>query len=139
MKILSVPIPVLIGAVVVQVPEYLNSAPGWVVAFLVGAYVIVWLLNQFGLIPKKFRNGNKIVHFTEEDRERLERIGEIIIRDDPNEPGWPILWSHWRECRDCKAVLASMNNLLEDHHRVNTATLETLAMLKSFLTEQRGK
>lgn len=113
MKILTgLPVPIF-GAAFLEFPPGVEE-PSWIMAALVGAYVVLWLLDKIGVLPGTSKERRE-ASFTPLDRAHLDRVFEVISREDPDKPGWPMVWSPSRERREAREHLRTLAELAADN------------------------
>lgn len=110
MRLLNLPIPVFAAILVPQIEPPQMSAPAWVAAIIGVAYVLLSYLNWIGRLPGATAE-RRAGGYGDDDRARLVKVHEIIVREDPDKPNWPMVWRASKEMRDAHAVLASLAEL----------------------------
>jgi len=114
-KLLATPAPILAGVLGAQFdPELTQGTPGVVVAVLFGVWVTVSVFDKLGWLPTKNGKGG----MSQSDHERLGRILEIVGREDPEKPGWPMVWNSGKEGREIRDELKRMVATLEETNRL---------------------
>lgn len=79
---LAWPIPLLSTLSIETSPQLAGSTPAWIAALFTGAFVVLWFLNAIGKLPKANGVTDK----------RIERIYDILTKEDYHHPGWPLVW-----------------------------------------------
>ena len=111
LRILNAPLPIITAVVMQEIPQpMMTGGPGWAVAVLTGIFIVLWFLNAIGRLPGA-SGDRRTASFRDEDRARLVKVHEIIVREDPDKPNWPMVWRASKEMRDAHAVLASLAEL----------------------------
>lgn len=95
-KLLSVPVPLFLGALQVEAPSFLDGAPGYVVGFVAAIWVVFYVLDKLGRLPKNGSNGElaKAIDrlsakidayepsFSEDDRRALNKTANLLAQRD---------------------------------------------------------
>jgi len=86
------------------------EGPGWAMAAITGAFVILWLLNAIGKLPGSTpKNGPGA--FGPEHRDQLADLHRVVTREDQDKPGWPMVWNSARETREIRDLLKELVDL----------------------------
>ena len=123
--ILGSPHPLVASALVFQLPdEVMDGAPAWVVVFLLGVSVTVFIAEKFGKLPSNNRassHSGSAGSFVEEDRKQLRKVTDLLAtRDDDGVERFIVCAKHARENAE---HLAEIAKILE----TQTRHLETIA------------
>lgn len=113
MRLLNLPLPIFAAALVQQIEPPAISAPAWVTAFLVGVFVLAYVLNLVGKFPGA-AGERRESGYTEADRTRLTEVHGVVTREDSDKPGWHMVWYPARETREIRDLLIELSDLRED-------------------------
>lgn len=130
-KLVEAPIPVVAAAVVPQFvsPEQWPEGPGWLAAFLMGVWVILWALDKMGRLPFKGDRADAklVIELPAEHVDRVKAIHGVVTREHPDKPGFFLVWDGSGKLE--KALLDS----LERQERLVAATVATLEAVQASL------
>jgi hypothetical protein len=113
-----------------------QTTPGWVAAAFVGVWVTLWFLDRIGKLPGAAKTEAPQLVVVEPDKLRellvdpsqVARVHDVVTREDPEKPGYYMVWSTSKERRD-------LEKKLDDHAKLMHATIATLdAMKRSIAT-----
>lgn len=133
--------PVVPMALVAQLPATdLDTTPGWVAVFLLGAWVMHSILDRAGKLP--WTSGPALPTLTVVEAEKLreiladpskvDRIHDIVSREDVDKPGYYMVWSSSSERR-------RLETALEDQRKLIGATITTLEAIQRSLASLHNK
>ena len=111
LRVLNAPLPIITAVVMQEIPQpMMTGGPGWAVAVMTGVFIVLWFLNAIERLPGA-RGNRRVASFHDEDRARLQEIHRTVIREDPDRPGWPMIWRSSKEMRTAHEVLANLSAL----------------------------
>ena len=95
-RILSLPLPIFAAALAQPIDSPAMSAPAWITAAGVGAFVVLYFLNAAGRLP--FANAERrTTGFDDTARHKLDEMHAIVMAEDEVLPRWRKVWSPTRE------------------------------------------
>jgi hypothetical protein len=118
--------PVVPMALAAQVPGQLPDeiTPGWLMAFMLGVWVLHSIMDAAGKLP--WSRDPQIPSL------KVDKIHDIVSREDAEKPGYYMVWSSTAERRQ-------FERQLRDHEKLVGATIETLEALKRSLASLHQK
>lgn len=133
--------PVVPMALVAQLPATdLETTPGWVAVFLLGAWVMHQILDRAGKLP--WSQSPAVPPLTVIEAEKLreiladpskvDKIHDIVSREDVEKPGYYMVWSSAAERR-------RLEKTLESQAKLTHATIATLEAIQRSLAELHRK
>lgn len=110
-RLFGLPLPILAAAAQLQVMPGV-SGPGWFMGAVTAVFVVLWFLNAIGRLPGA-TGERRTTCFNEKDREKLAEVHRNVTREEPERPGWPMVWTSAREGREIRDLLTSVAKLGE--------------------------
>lgn len=96
MRLLNLPLPIFAAALAQPIDSPAMSAPAWITAAGVGAFVVLYFLNAAGRLP--FANAERrTTSFDDTARHKLDEMHAIVMAEDEVLPRWRKVWSPTRE------------------------------------------
>lgn len=142
--VLAPVVPMAAVAAFPQIPGIdaaVQTTPGWVAVGAVWVWVTLWFLDRVGKLPggSKAPQGPQILVVSTDDlravtpdRHKADEVHEIVSREDPEKPGYKLVWSSSKERRD-------LERKLDEHSKLMHATIETLDAMKRSLAALHKK
>ena len=117
LRFLNLPIPIIAAVLVPQIEPPQMSAPAWVAAIIGVAYVLLSYLNWIGRLPGATAE-RRAGGYGDDDRRQVStlsaQVAEVyrtVTREDPEKPGWPMVWRSSKEMRAAHEALISLSEL----------------------------
>lgn len=155
MKILTFPIPVLSAGLSQLFPAGMDGAPQWILSFLMGAWVILWLMDKMGKLPSNGKERREGRVNLKEDIDKLHEIVKELHQWHTHEdrPGWKIWWfdreyinhvisalGEVKTAIDKQSELTARHSrLLEDHEKIVGINVETLRAMREQINQANSK
>jgi len=140
--LLNLPLPILMAPLAPQIPGMapatVQDGPGWVAVFLLGAWVVLWVLKEIGKLPGQDRNAITVT-LPEKRAHQFDEVHRIVTREDPEKPGYAMVWSSRAERDALQRTLDMARKTIESHEALLGVEISTLQAIQHSLAQVHAK
>lgn len=109
MRLFNIPVPII--ALMASETLPLPDGPQWFMGAISALFFVAYLLKSYGKLPGS-GGERREASFQDADRKRLEEVHKIMVREDPDKTGYPMVWGiSYREHKDVREGMTTFTRL----------------------------